>query len=75
MLTVLYDDDARAEREVEGKIVDTNYFGDMTYYDVLLSGSDRPATVSMRNTAGRRVLREGMTARVGWSPDSIVVLE
>ena len=75
MLTVLYDDDARAEREVEGEIVDTNYFGDMTYYDILFPGSERPATVSMRNTAGRQVLREGMKARVGWSPESIVVLE
>jgi hypothetical protein len=29
----------------------------------------------MRNTAGRRILREGMKARVGWSAESIVVLE
>jgi spermidine/putrescine transport system ATP-binding protein len=56
-------------------VVDTNYFGDMTYYDVRLPGSDAPATISMRNTAGRRILREGMKARVGWSPKSLVVLE
>jgi spermidine/putrescine transport system ATP-binding protein len=75
MLTILFDDTDRAEREIEGEVVDANYYGDMTYYDVRLPGADAPATISMRNTAGRRILREGMKARVGWSAESIVVLE
>jgi spermidine/putrescine transport system ATP-binding protein len=75
MLTILFDETDQSDREIEGVVVDTNYFGDMTYYDVRLPGSDAPATISMRNTAGRRILREGMKARVGWSPKSLVVLE
>jgi len=75
MLTLLFDETDRAEREVEGEVVDANYFGDMTYYDVRLPGAQAPATISMRNTAGRRILAEGMKARVGWSPEAIVVLE
>ncbi len=75
MLTLLFEEGERAEREVEGEVVDANYFGDMTYYDVLLPGAQAPATISMRNTAGRRILTEGMKARVGWSPELIVVLE
>ena len=54
MLTILYEDSDRAQNEVEGEIVEANYFGDMTYYDVRLPGVEALATVSMRNTAGRR---------------------
>ena len=75
MLTILFDETDRADREVEGVVVDANYYGDMTYYDVRLPGAESPATISMRNTAGRRILKEGMKARVGWSPESIVVLD
>jgi len=60
MLTILFDDSDRAEREIEGEVVDANYFGDMTYYDVRLPGAEAPATISRRNTAGRRILKEGM---------------
>ncbi|HUF87638.1 MAG TPA: ABC transporter ATP-binding protein [Thermohalobaculum sp.] len=75
MLTILFSDADRAEREIEGEVVDVNYYGDMTYYEVRLPGAGTPATISMRNTAGRRILREGTTARVGWSPASLVVLD
>jgi spermidine/putrescine transport system ATP-binding protein len=75
MLTILLDASDHAEREIEGEVVDVNYYGDMTYYDVRLPGAERPATISMRNTAGRRILREGAKARVGWSPGSLVVLD
>ena len=75
MLTILLDETSRAEREIEGEVVDVNYYGDMTYYDVRLPGAEKPATISMRNTAGRRILSEGATARVGWSPGSLVVLD
>lgn len=74
MLTVLLRDDERAEREVEGEVIDTSYYGDMTYYVIRLQGAEQPATISMRNTADRRILREGDKARVAWSPESIVLL-
>jgi spermidine/putrescine transport system ATP-binding protein len=75
MLTILLEDGDRSPREVEGVISDANYYGDLTYYEVQLPGTEALATVTMRNTAGRRILREGMKARVGWSPEAIVVLE
>ena len=75
MLTVLLDDSETAPHEITGEVVDVSYYGDMTYYDVRLPGVDAPATISMRNTAGRRILAEGEPARIGWSPDSIILLE
>jgi spermidine/putrescine transport system ATP-binding protein len=32
-------------------------------------------TISMRNTAGRRVLGDGESARVGWGAESLVILK
>ncbi|MBY8975211.1 ABC transporter ATP-binding protein [Rhodobacteraceae bacterium NNCM2] len=74
MMTVLLEDSDRAEREVSARIVDVSYYGDMTYYEALLPDVEKPVTVTMRNTAGRRILAEGDTARIGWSPDSVVLL-
>ena len=74
MLTLLLDDNAHAQREIQGEIVEARYYGDMTYYQVRLPGVAMPATISMRNTAGREILTEGMPARVGWSSESIVLL-
>ena len=73
MFTILFDAE-QAEREIEGVVEDAAYYGDMTYYKVRLAGLDEPVTVSMRNTAGRDVLRAGEVARVGWGTDSLVLL-
>jgi spermidine/putrescine transport system ATP-binding protein len=75
MLTLLTEEGEHAEREVEGEIVDTNYFGDMTYCDVRLPGVAEPATISMRNTVGQRIPVAGEKTRIGWSSGSIVVLK
>ncbi len=75
MLTVLFDESDVAERELVGEVVDVVYYGDMTYYEVRLPGTEKPATISMRNTAGRRVLSSGDKARVGWGAESIIVLD
>ena len=74
MLSILFGDDT-AEHVIEGTVFETEYYGDMTYYGVSLPGIDAPVTVTMRNTAGRPVLEEGATARVGWGAESIVVLD
>ncbi|MEZ5933516.1 MAG: ABC transporter ATP-binding protein [Alphaproteobacteria bacterium] len=74
LLTILLTDHEKTERETEGEVLDAVYYGDMTYYELRLPGSAAPVTVSMRNTAGRRVLRAGESARVGWGRDSIVLL-
>jgi spermidine/putrescine transport system ATP-binding protein len=74
MLTILLEENDRAERETEGEVVDAAYYGDMTYYSIRLPGAEQPASVSMRNTAGRRVLQAGDRARVGWGRESVVLL-
>ena len=74
MMTILFDDGETAERETQGTVVDVSYFGDMTYYDVALQGSELPIVISMRNTAWRPVLASGTEVRVGWHADSIILL-
>ena len=74
MLTILAEG-RTAEREIEAVVSEVFYYGDMTYYDVKLPQKDAPVTVTMRNTAGRKVLAAGDTARVGWSPVSLLLLQ
>ncbi len=74
MLTILFDDDAGADRETAGMVEEVEYFGDMTHYGVRLDGTEQQVSISMRNTAGRKVLEPGARARIGWSADSILLL-
>ena len=74
MLTLLFEEKDRMECEISGEILENAYFGDMTYYTVQVSGLNSPLTISMRNTAGRRVLEDGESARVGWEAESLVIL-
>ena len=53
------DEADRAEREVTGEVVDVNYYGDMTYYDVKIDGIEKPLIISMKNLIGRPVLDVG----------------
>ncbi|APE43231.1 Fe3+/spermidine/putrescine ABC transporter ATP-binding protein [Sulfitobacter alexandrii] len=73
MLTVIFDNQDWTQNRVEGEVVDTEYYGDMTYYEVRLPGSEKPLTISMRNTAGRSVVPPGSKVSVGWGTESIVV--
>ena len=75
MLTLLLDPTDRAEREIAGEVTETVYYGDMTYYEVRLGETEARAQISMRNTAGRRVLELGERTRVGWGAESLVVLD
>ena len=75
MLTLLFEDRDRTEFEISGEILESTYFGDMTYYTVQVAGLKSPLTISMRNTAGRRVLDDGESARVGWGAESLVILK
>lgn len=72
-LTLLYDDQKSTERETEGVIDEVIYFGDMTYYDVYLGGTDVEVRLSMRNVPGRPVLDVGTKVRVAWSPSALVL--
>ncbi|MDA0790507.1 MAG: ABC transporter ATP-binding protein [Proteobacteria bacterium] len=75
MLTMLYGDHATAERVFRGKIVDTEYYGDLTLYQVRIDDTATVVTVSMRNTAGRPILQAGDRTRIGWGAESLVLLD
>ena len=75
MLTILLSDDQKAEKEVVGTVVEVNYYGDMSYYSIALDGVTEPLSVSMRNTAGRKVLEPNDTTRVGWGAESLILLD
>jgi len=72
-LSLLYDDQKAPERETDGVIDEVIYFGDMTYYDVYLGGTDVEVRLSMRNVPGRPVLDVGTKVRVAWSPSALVL--
>lgn len=74
MMTLLFDETETAEREVMAEIDDVVYYGDMSYYSLRLPGCEELTTVSMRNTAGRPILKEGGSVRVGWGQESVVLL-
>ena len=72
MLSILFEGQ-QADREAEGTVEDLAYYGDMTYYDVRLTGTDTVATISMKNLVDRPILERGAKARIGWDPRSLVV--
>lgn len=74
MLTILFNDSDKAEITINGIVEDTSYYGDMTYYIIRIDGIEEPVTVSMRNTAGRKVLDIGEKARMGLGAESLVLL-
>lgn len=74
MLTVLLDKKDKAEFEFKAEVLESSYYGDMTYYNVAMAGTGLKLMVSMRNTAGRKVLQAGDKARIGWGAESLLVL-
>jgi len=73
-LTLLYEgQSAEGGREALGTVREVVYYGDMTYYDILLDGAPAPVRVSMRNMPGRRVLEFGARARLAWDPRAMVL--
>lgn len=72
--SVLNDTGITTDERVSGTVVENYYYGDLTYYDVLVDGIAKPLSISMRNTAGRRVHAVGETVDVGWSDKSMVIL-
>ena len=72
-LTLLYPGQTTEGRTVDGVIDEVIYFGDMTYYDVYLGGTDVEVRLSMRNVPGRPILDVGSKVQVAWSPDALVL--
>lgn len=71
--TLLFEGQTASDRETMATIQEVVYYGDMTYYDVLLDGTTEPMRLSMRNVFGRPVLDIGTRTRVGWSPGALVM--
>jgi spermidine/putrescine transport system ATP-binding protein len=72
-LTILFDGQTASDRESPATVAEVVYYGDMTYYDVKLDGSDTALRLSMRNVPGRPVLDIGTRTRVAWSADAMVL--
>jgi spermidine/putrescine transport system ATP-binding protein len=72
-LTLLFDGQTATDRETMATVEEVVYYGDMTYYDVRLDGTDQPARLSMRNVFGRPVLDIGTRTRIAWSPGALVM--
>ncbi len=72
-MTILFDDSETPGKVSEGTVDEVVYYGDMTYYDIRLDGTDRPVRISMRNLPGRPVLDVGTRTQVSWDARSLVV--
>ena len=75
MLTIVYDKKLKQQKTFEATVSTRSYFGDMTYYEVLIGNTDIKANVSMRNTVGRPVLEPGTKTHVAWSNDSLTIID
>ena len=73
-LSLVFDGDRAPAHSVEAVIDEVVYYGDMTYYHVLLPGVEHPLTLSMKNLIGRPVLDVGTTTQVAWDPRALIVL-
>ncbi|MEM6825595.1 MAG: ABC transporter ATP-binding protein [Pseudomonadota bacterium] len=71
-MSILYDGDADRGRVTLGRVTEVVYYGDMTYYEVVLEGTDRPVTISMKNLVDRPVLCVDDKTRVTWDARALV---
>lgn len=75
MLSILYKSSEKFENKISGKVEEVSYLGDMTYYEISIKDLEKTISISMRNTSGRNVLQKGEIANIGWSSESLVLLE
>ena len=71
--TLLFPGQDTSDRVADGTIAEVVYYGDMTYYDLMLDGAETPVRISMRNVFGRPVLDIGARTRLAWSPGAITL--
>lgn len=74
MFTIITNKSQSKTKVVKGRIVETQYFGDMTYFDANLEGTDKVVTISMRNSDISFEINIGNDVEIGWNPNSILVL-
>lgn len=74
-MQILFDEDRDEEHMAEGEVAEVVYYGDMTYYEITLDGTEKPTTISMKNRVGRPVLEVGDRTRVAWDPRAVVIFD
>ncbi|WP_374213639.1 ABC transporter ATP-binding protein [Jannaschia sp. LMIT008] len=72
-VTLLFPGQDAPDRVTDATVAEVVYYGDMTYYDVCLDGTDAKLRVSMRNVYGREVMEIGQRTRLAWSPGAMVL--
>ena len=72
-LRVLWDD-AKADCEVTGQVVDRHYFGEITHLIVDVPGLEKPLSVSETNNFGADDIPVGAPIRLAYDPDALVAL-
>jgi len=72
-MSILFPEDTPRGRVAEGVVDEVVYYGDMTYYDIRLDGTEQPVRISMRNLMGRPVLDIRTRTRVAWDERSLVL--
>ena len=72
-MSILPSGQTASGRSVQAEVKELTYYGDMTYYDLVLDGMSRPITISMKNIASRPVLERGTRAEVEWDETSLVL--
>jgi spermidine/putrescine transport system ATP-binding protein len=72
-MSVLFEGETSRGRVAEGTVDEVVYYGDMTYYDIRLDGTEKPVRISMRNLIGRPVLDIRTRTRVSWDERSLVL--
>ncbi len=74
MFTIVTNENQLMAKIAKGKIVDTQYFGDMTYFDANLEGTEKIVTISMRNSDISYEIGNGEDVDIGWNQNSILIL-
>ena len=72
-LTILFDGQDQGGPRAEGVVDEITYYGDMTYYEITLTGAPKPVQVSARNMPGRRLLERGERIGLAWDPAALVL--
>lgn len=72
-LSILFDGDTAPRHETPATVDEVVYYGDMTYYDVRITGVSAPLTIAMKNLIGRPVLDVGAKTRVAWDERALVL--
>ncbi|MDX8348662.1 ABC transporter ATP-binding protein [Cognatiyoonia sp. IB215446] len=74
-LGILFEGETTDRKLAEGVVDEVVYYGDMTYYDVRITGVEKPLNIAMKNIIGQPVLDVGAPAQVIWDERSLVLLK